>query len=117
VKRREFITLLGGALMASPRVVFAQSNRVPRIGILVGLAENDPEVNPRFTKFRQELERLGWSEGRNVHIDYRFAPAGAQVQERAQELIALFRAFDVVDRASRRRIAVSGFPDSSSVSI
>jgi ABC-type uncharacterized transport system substrate-binding protein len=89
VKRRDFITLLGGALMASPRAIFAQSNRAPTIGVLVGLAENDPEANPRFTKFRQELERLGWSEGRNVHIDYRFAPAGAQVQERAQELIAL----------------------------
>jgi hypothetical protein len=75
VKRREFIILLGGALMASPRAVFAQSNRVPRIGVLVGLDENDAEANLRFANFRQELERLGWSEGRNVHIDYRFAPA------------------------------------------
>jgi putative ABC transport system substrate-binding protein len=89
VRRREFITLLGGALMASPRAVFAQTNRMPRIGVLVGLAENDPETNPRFTKFRQEFERPGWAEGRNVRIDYRFAPAGTQVQERAQELIAL----------------------------
>jgi putative tryptophan/tyrosine transport system substrate-binding protein len=57
--------------------------------VLVGLAEDDPETKARFAKFRQELERLGWSEGRNVRIDYRFAPAGAQVRDRAQELIAL----------------------------
>jgi putative tryptophan/tyrosine transport system substrate-binding protein len=88
MRRRAFITLLGGAA-AWPQAVFAQSNRMPRIGVLVGLAENDPESESRFTKFRQELARLGWSEGRNVHIDYRFAPAGAQVQERAQDLIAL----------------------------
>jgi putative tryptophan/tyrosine transport system substrate-binding protein len=89
MKRRDFITLLGGAAAAWPQAVFAQSNRMPRIGVLVGLAENDPEAESRFTKFRQELARLGWSEGRNVHIDYLFAPAGAQVQERAQDLIAL----------------------------
>jgi len=89
IGRRDFITLLGGAAAAWPQAVFAQSNRMPRIGVLVGLAENDPESESRFTKFRQELARLGWSEGRNVHIDYRFAPAGAQAQERAQNLIAL----------------------------
>jgi len=89
IGRRDFITLLGGAAAAWPQAVFAQSNRMPRIGVLVGLAENDPESESRFTKFRQELARLGWSEGRNVHIDYRFSPAGAQAQERAQNLIAL----------------------------
>ena len=75
--------------MASPHAVFAQPGHMRRIGVLVGLAEDDPETKARFAKFRQELERLGWSEGRNVRIDYRFAPAGAQVQDRAQELIAL----------------------------
>jgi putative ABC transport system substrate-binding protein len=89
MKRREFIILLGGAVMASPPAVFAQPDHMRRIGVLVGLAEDDPETKARFAKFRQELERLGWSEGRNVGIDYRFAPAGAQVQDRAQELIAL----------------------------
>ena len=49
--------------------------------MLVGPAEDDPATKARFTKFREGLERLGWSEGRNVRIDYRFAPAGAQVED------------------------------------
>jgi putative tryptophan/tyrosine transport system substrate-binding protein len=90
MKRRAFITLLGGAAAAWPLAAQAQQReKMRRIGVLVGLAEHDPETKARFTKFRQELERLGWSEGRNVRIEYRFAPAAAQVQLRAQELIAL----------------------------
>jgi putative ABC transport system substrate-binding protein len=61
-----------------------------RIGVLVAYAEGDPEMQVRLVAFRQELERLGWFEGRNIYIDTRFAPAGAgQEQLRAQELIAL----------------------------
>src|SRR6266542_1560896 len=81
MKRRAFITLLGGAAAAWPLAAQAQQReKMRRIGVLVGLAEHDPETKARFTKFRQELERLGWSEGRNVRIEYRFAPAAAQVQ-------------------------------------
>src|SRR5262249_8376425 len=57
--------------------------------VLVGLAKDDPETNARFAKFRDECERLGWLEGRNISIDYRFAPAGADVRDRVEELIAL----------------------------
>jgi putative tryptophan/tyrosine transport system substrate-binding protein len=57
--------------------------------VLVGLAENDPEMKERLAGFRQGLEKLGWSEGSNVRIDYRFAPAGAQARIFARELIAL----------------------------
>jgi putative tryptophan/tyrosine transport system substrate-binding protein len=57
--------------------------------VLVGLAENDPEIKARLTGFRQGLEKLGWSEGSNVRVDYRFAPAGAQAQSLARELVAL----------------------------
>jgi putative ABC transport system substrate-binding protein len=60
-----------------------------RIGVLVGLAENDPEMKERLAGFRQGLEKLGWSEGDNVKIDYRFAPAGAQAHLLARELVAL----------------------------
>ena len=60
-----------------------------RIGVLVGLAENDPEMKERLAGFRQGLEKLGWLEGGNVRIDYRFAPAGAQAQLLARELVAL----------------------------
>ena len=90
IPRREFIALVGGGAIAWPLVARAQQpDRVRRIGVLVGLAEDDPETKARFTKFQEGLERLGWSEGRNVRIDYRFAPAGAQVEDHAKELIAL----------------------------
>jgi putative ABC transport system substrate-binding protein len=90
MRRRSFMTFLAGAAATRPFAARAQQrDRVRRIGVLVGLAEDDPETKARFAKLQQGLEQLGWSEGRNLHIDYRFAPAGAQVQERAQELIAL----------------------------
>ena len=59
------------------------------VGVLMGIAEDDAETKARLAKFRQELERLGWSEGRNVRIDIRFAPGGAQAQALAKELVAL----------------------------
>src|SRR6266446_6116616 len=60
-----------------------------RIGVLMGFAEDDPEAKARLAAFRQGLEKRGWSEGRNVRIDTRFAPAGAQAQVVAKELVAL----------------------------
>ncbi len=77
MKRREFMTLLGGALTWSifwPLAARAQqADRMRRIGVLMGDAEDDSETKTRLAAFRQGLERLGWSEGRNVRIDYRFA--------------------------------------------
>jgi putative ABC transport system substrate-binding protein len=92
--RRVFITLLGGAAAAWPLVARAQQGeRVRRIGVLVSSAQDDPETKARFAAFRHGLERLGWSEGRNVRIDYRFAPGGiadrAQMLMLAKELLAL----------------------------
>src|SRR5512138_1479939 len=86
--RREFIALLGAAA-AWPVAARAQGERMRRIGVLLGLAEDDPDAKARLVTFQQGLERLGWSEGGNVRIDYRFAPAGAQAPMRAKELIAL----------------------------
>jgi putative ABC transport system substrate-binding protein len=60
-----------------------------RIGVLMALAEDDPETKARLAGFRQGLEKRGWSEGRNLHVDTRFAPAGAQAQSLAKELLAL----------------------------
>jgi len=54
----------------------------------MGLAEDDPETKARLVKFRNEMEKFGWSEGRNLRIEVRFAPAGAQASELAKELIA-----------------------------
>jgi putative tryptophan/tyrosine transport system substrate-binding protein len=88
--RREFIMLIGGAAAAWPLAARAQQpERMRRVGVLMGLAEDDPETKARLTGFRQGLEKRGWSEGHNVRIDYRFAPAGAQAQVLAKELVAL----------------------------
>jgi putative ABC transport system substrate-binding protein len=90
VKRREFITLLGGAAVAWPLAARAQQReRVRRIGVLMNFEEDDPDTRERLAGFRHELERLGWSDGRNVRIDYRFAPAGVQAPVFAKELLAL----------------------------
>jgi putative ABC transport system substrate-binding protein len=90
MRRREFIALVSGAA-AWPLAARAQrGERERRMGVLLPYAADDPEIKSRLTTFRRTLEQLGWSEGRNVHIDYRFA-AGSSARYRplAQELIAL----------------------------
>ena len=91
MKRREFITLLGGAAAWPLAARAQQGERMRRIGVLAGLVEDDPEMTARLAEFRQGLEKRGWSEGRNVHIDYRFAPESSadRLQVLAKELIAL----------------------------
>jgi putative ABC transport system substrate-binding protein len=90
IGRRDFITLLGGAAAICAVVARAQqTDRVRRIGVLAGLAEDDPDTKARFAAFQQGLEKLGWSEGGNVRIAYRFAAAGAQAPTLAKELVAL----------------------------
>ena len=86
MKRREFITLLGG-VATWPLAARAQLMR--RIGIVIALSEGDPESKKWLEAFRDGLERLGWSEGRNVHFDYRFTPAGSRAGQLAKELLAL----------------------------
>lgn len=88
MKRREFITLLGGAATWPLATRAQQPEQMRRVGALVGLPENDPEVKSWITAFEQTLQRLGWSLGRNVHVDYRYAPAGAHVQTLAKEVVA-----------------------------
>jgi putative tryptophan/tyrosine transport system substrate-binding protein len=89
MNRREFIGAFGG-VAAWPLAARAQRpDRLRHIAILTGLAEDNPETKVRLTAFRQGLEKLGWSEGRNLRIDIRYAPAGAQAQALAQELVAL----------------------------
>jgi putative ABC transport system substrate-binding protein len=91
MKRREFITLLGGAAVTRPRYARAQqSGRVRRIGVLLGNAEDDPPVVAGLAAFKTALQELGWIDGRNVHIDYRFAAADVdRMQAFAKELVAL----------------------------
>jgi len=91
VRRRYFITVLGGAAATWPLAARAQqANRMRRIGVLAADTEDDPEMKARLAAFRQGLERLGWSEGRNVHIDYRFAADNQDAfQPLAKELVSL----------------------------
>ena len=91
MQRREFITLFGGAVVAWPLAARAQqSDKMRRIGVLVGLAENDPDAKARLTGFREALAKVGWSEGRNVSVDYRFGAGSAEhVEALAKELVAL----------------------------
>ena len=72
MRRREFIILLGG-VAAWPYAARAQQpGKVRRIGVLIPFSENDPEVQARLAAFKQRLQDLGWTDGRNVRIDYRF---------------------------------------------
>ena len=74
MRRREFISLLGGAVAAWPLVARAQQpDRMRRVSVLLGLSENDPETESRVKAFRLGMRDLGWVEGRNVQIEYRFA--------------------------------------------
>ena len=89
MKRREFITLLGAAAAWPLAARAQQPDGMRRIGVLLGLTEDDPEAKARLGAFRQGLEKRGWSEARNVRIDYRFAPASVHAQVLAKELVAL----------------------------
>ena len=76
MKRREFITLLGGAAAAWPLAARAQQGeRMRRIGVLMNGAADDAEGQARLAAFTQALKQLGWSDGRNLRIDTRWATA------------------------------------------
>jgi putative ABC transport system substrate-binding protein len=87
--RREVITLLGGAA-AWPLAARGQPQQMRRVGTLMASAEDTPETKAQLAGFRQGLERLGWVEGRNIRIDYRFAAGRTdRFQSLAKELVAL----------------------------
>jgi putative ABC transport system substrate-binding protein len=89
MRRRRFISLLGGAAALPLAARAQQGERMPRIGVLMAFAKNDPETTMRLAAFRRGLEKRGWAEGRNIRIDYRFVPVGTRAQMPAKELIAL----------------------------
>ena len=89
MQRRQFITLIGSAVTWPLAARAQQDQRVWRIGVLMGWVEDDLDTKVRIKGFRQGLGALGWSEGHNVRIDYRFAPDGARAQALAKELVAL----------------------------
>ena len=89
MRRRDFITLLGGAAAAWPRAARAEQSGIRRIGVLVNLAADNSEVQARIGAFLQELQEFGWSIGRNVRIEYRWASNQNDLSRYAAELLAL----------------------------
>jgi putative tryptophan/tyrosine transport system substrate-binding protein len=91
VRRREFITLLGGAAAAWPLAARAQQpERMRRIGVLMNLAADDAEGQARLAAFLQGLQEAGWAVGRNVRIDLRWGAGDAdRFRKQAAELVAL----------------------------
>src|SRR5262245_39146775 len=93
MRRREFIAALGSAAAAWPFAARAQqADRVRRIGVLAGSRqENDPNAQADLAVFRQTLQQLGWSEGRNVRYEYRSRSGGGVdlARRNAEELVAL----------------------------
>ena len=91
MRRRDFITLLGGAAAARPRAVRAQQpERMRRIGVVLPGDENDPLAKARISAFTQALSNLGWTNGRNVRMDVRwFGDDINRIRAFAHELVGL----------------------------
>jgi putative ABC transport system substrate-binding protein len=88
MKRREFITLLGGATAWPLGARAQQSNRVRRIAVLLATGQNDPDTPNRIAAMRQALQNFGWNEGKNLWIDIRFGDGDTKlIQKHAVELV------------------------------
>jgi putative ABC transport system substrate-binding protein len=88
MRRREFITLLGGTAATLPLAAWAQRQRVRRVAVVVAIAENDPETQARLAALRHGLMAAGWVEDRNLHLDYYFAEGSAKLaQSVASEVV------------------------------
>jgi ABC-type uncharacterized transport system substrate-binding protein len=91
MKRREFITVVGGAAVSWP--LAAQAQQPPgtrRVGVLINLSENDLEAQRLITAFRERLAQQGWVDGRNLRIDYRWASGDVdRIRAFAKELVEL----------------------------
>jgi putative ABC transport system substrate-binding protein len=91
VRRREFITLIGGAAATWPLVARAQQGeRMRRIGVLMAFTENDQQGAARVAAFQESLQKLGWVQGRNIQFDTRWAGANTETMKKfAKELVTL----------------------------
>jgi putative tryptophan/tyrosine transport system substrate-binding protein len=116
MRRREFITLVGGAATTWPLATRAQrTDRMRTVSVLLGLAEKDPETINRVKAFRLGMRDRGWIEGRNVQIDYRFAGANQEsINENVAEVVRL--APDVI-LANTTAVMVALQPATSSIPI
>jgi putative tryptophan/tyrosine transport system substrate-binding protein len=91
VRRRDFIKIIAGSVAAWPLAARAQQpERMRRIGVLMAVAESDADVRKRIAIFQQRLEELGWRDGQNIRIDYRWGDADPRrIQALAKELVDL----------------------------
>jgi putative ABC transport system substrate-binding protein len=89
IARRKFLAALGGAAAWPLAARAQQGERTRRVGVLMNLAADDPEGQTRIAAFRQELQQLGWTDGRDVRIDYRWAGDASRFHRYAEELLAL----------------------------
>ena len=91
MRRREFITLLGGAAAAWPPTARAQRpQRMRRIGVLMGYVEGDADAQSNVAAFWEEFQKLGWRQDQNVRFEYRWATSNVELMQRyAKELVAL----------------------------
>ena len=88
MRRREFITLLGSAFAIVPGAAFAQMDRVRLVGLLLSQFEGSQEAKDRTAAVREGLQKLGWTEGRNIRIDTRYANGNAdRMRAQAAELV------------------------------
>jgi putative ABC transport system substrate-binding protein len=90
MQRREFITLLGGVTAWAVTARAQQPEGIRRIGVLMPMAENDPDAHPRISLLVKSLEELGWTDGNNIKFDYRWGAASAdRFRVFAAELVKL----------------------------
>src|SRR4051794_21044832 len=91
MRRREFIAFVGGAAVAWPLLARAQRpDRIRRVGMLSTLTADDSEAQARVSAFRQAMQQLGWTDGRNVQIDIRWSAGyGERTHKEAADLAAL----------------------------
>jgi putative tryptophan/tyrosine transport system substrate-binding protein len=90
MRRRDFIKVVGSVVTWPLAARAQQPEQMRRIGVLINLAADDPESAARITAFAQGLEKFGWTVGRNVRIDYRWAAGDTRrFQKYAEELVAL----------------------------
>jgi putative ABC transport system substrate-binding protein len=88
MRRREFITFLGGAAAWPLAARAQQGGRIRRVGMITSSSANDPQAPARVAAFAQGLEQLGWSMGGNLRIEYRWSTTEAERRKYAEELVA-----------------------------
>jgi ABC-type uncharacterized transport system substrate-binding protein len=91
MRRREFITVLGGVTLAWPLATRAeQADRIRRVGVLMGYAETDPQAKAMLAEFTRAVSEFGWIEGRTLRMDVRWAPGNTDLMRTfAKELVSL----------------------------